>query len=232
MGVSLSGLVGREWIPSPVKRVDIVALGESCLEFVQGNYHAPAREAGHEVWTMNSGHLSFFCDKVWNMHDLRKLAQVGGETDYIPQYANLKQDLITIRALEEIPTSLEFPIGLAIKQFSTNYFANTVSYMVAGALLCGAEEIAIYGADYNYPNRSAYEAGRACVEYWLGYAHAKGVKIKTAYTSTLLDLCHRIPGMGGAIKYGEVYGYFDEQPEYDATGTVTGFKRPKDADAQ
>lgn len=220
------------WQPSPLRRVDIVAMGTSAVEFMQDCYHAPMREKDHEVWTVNSGPLVFRCDKVWNMHDLSKLTTVNSkEVDYLPLYKTIDFPLITIRALEELPQSLEFPLGQLVDQFQSNYFANTVSYMVAGALLCGVEEIHLYGADFNFPGKEAYEAGRACVEYWLGIAHARGVKVFTAKTTTLMDAVYRQPGGKGAIGYGAVYGYFDGQPEMSSEGKVTGFRGAADDNA-
>lgn len=209
--MDLSGL-GRVWRPSPLRRVDIVAMGASCVEFAKDCYHIGPREKDHQVWTLNSGPLCFQHDLIWNMHDLTQLPE---ETDYIGLYKTTEKPLVTIRALEELPNSFEFPLAEWIEKYQNNYFANTVSYMIAGALMCGVEELVLYGADYNYAKKSDYEAGRSCVEYWLGYATAKGIKVKVAMSSTLLDACHRIPGNGGAIGYGEVYGYFKTQPKFD-----------------
>lgn len=213
----LSGLgEERVWSPSPLTRVDILAMGLSGIEYVQECYHAGVRKPGHEVWTINSGVLAFQYDKVWNMHDLSKLHEYEAH-NYEEIYKTIDKPLITVRALESIPNSLEFPLQEFFTKFGSNYVANTVCYMIIGALMCGVKELGIWGADYEYPDKTAYEAGRGGVEFWLGYAHAKGVKIQPAKSSTLMDMRWRIPPANGAIGYGAVYGYFNSQPNCEMT---------------
>jgi hypothetical protein len=41
----------------------------------------------------------------------------------------------------------------------------------------------------SYPNSHSAEKGRGNVEFWLGYARARGVEVCIVATSTLLDAC-------------------------------------------
>lgn len=211
--VRLSGLgEERVWKPSPLRRVDILAMGESSLEFVHNCYHQGPRKPDHEVWTINSGPLAFAYDKVWNMHDLDELAKVEDHVNYKELYRTIEKPLITVKALEELPTSLEFPLAEFIEEFGCLYTATAVCYMIAGALMCGVKELGIWGADYNYKDKGSFEKGRGSVEFWLGVAHARGVKLQPAQSSTLMDMCYRVPECKGSVGYGVVYGYFDTQP--------------------
>jgi hypothetical protein len=54
----------------------------------------------------------------------------------------------------------------------------------------GVEKISLFGCDFTYPDAHDAEKGRACVEYWLGMASARGIKIVVPKTSTLLDAIH------------------------------------------
>lgn len=75
----------------------------------------------------------------------------------------------------EIPKSEAFPIKEVVKKFGLPYFTNTISYMIAYALLQGAEEIDIYGV--NQASSSEYFYEKAGVEYWIGIATGLGVKV-------------------------------------------------------
>lgn len=41
--------------------------------------------------------------------------------------------------------------------------------------------------DFTYPNANDAEKGRACVEFWLGIAAARGIELAVPRTTTLLD---------------------------------------------
>jgi len=68
-----------------------------------------------------------------------------------------------------------------------DYFNSTAAYAVAYAIYLGVEKISLFGCDYTYPNAHDAEKGRACVEFWLGYAAAKGIKIGLPKGTTLMD---------------------------------------------
>jgi len=44
--------------------------------------------------------------------------------------------------------------------------------------------------DFTYPNAHHAEKGRACVEFWLGIASARGIQISIPRHSSLMDGCH------------------------------------------
>ena len=48
-------------------------------------------------------------------------------------------------------------------------------------------DIHLYGIDFTHKNVAFAEAGRACCEFWLAIATAKGIKIHIAHNSSLLD---------------------------------------------
>lgn len=215
------------WEPKPLKQVIILGMGLTARDYTQFAYqYCPWDDPETEVWTLNAGGWTFYHDVCWNMHDLEELDRVESR-QFVERYKKLKTPLVTVRHLPELPNSLEFPIARVIEEFDDAYFANGVSYMVVAAIMCGVERLQLWGCDYSYPGKDAYEAGRANVEYWLGVAkHKYGVELGIPSTSQLLDMCHRGPQGRGAIGYGRVYGYFDRQPQTQREGDqlkVTGF---------
>jgi hypothetical protein len=73
---------------------------------------------------------------------------------------------------------------------------------VALAIQMGVKKIGLYGCDFHYPDLHMAESGRACVEFLIGNAGAKGINIVVANDSTLLDAS--LPLMK------RLYGYHEE----------------------
>ncbi len=98
----------------------------------------------------------------------------------------------------EIPLSEAFPIKQAVKEFGIPYFTNTIAYMIAYAMLKGAKEIDIYGV--NQASSSEYFYEKSGVEYMIGVANGRGIKITIhGERSELLGQKARF---GGALQYG------------------------------
>lgn len=95
--------------------------------------------------------------------------------EVVKRINDLKVPLICPYKYEEIPLSEPFPLEECRKVFGLPYFSNTIGYMIAYALLKGAEEISIYGV--NQASSGEYTMEKAGVEYWLGIAVGRGVKI-------------------------------------------------------
>ena len=110
----------------------------------------------------------------------------------------MKVPLVAPFKYEEIPLSEAFPLEECVKEFGNPYFTNTISYMIAYALLKGAKEIETYGV--NQASSSEYFYEKAGVEYWLGIAVGKGVKVTVnGEKSELLTTKTRF---GGGLLYG------------------------------
>ena len=119
--------------------------------------------------------------------------------------------IVTSRAHPDYPSLVEFPLEDVINHFGHEYFNNTAAYAVAFAIHIGVKEISMLGMDYTYPNVHDAEKGRACVEYWLGQAHARGIKINLPKTTSMMDACYD--------RASRLYGYdtlnvgFNMQPD-------------------
>lgn len=213
------GDAGRVFDPPRLERVTILGMGaSSALWFAECYANPQARPPTHQVWTLNSGCLVWNHDLVFNMHDLYELREHEPEKDFLGLYAGHDRPLISVRSYEEVSNSWEYPYARVFEEFQEDYFAGGPPYMVALALLCGAKQIDFYGLDFNYPNRSDYEAGRACLEYWMGLAKGMGVVFQIPTISTLGDTRFRYGDGKGQMGYGAVYGFFDNQPRIKLNG--------------
>jgi len=86
----------------------------------------------------------------------------------------------------DAPASLRYPFEQMITEFPRGYMTNTVSYMMALALMEGVTHLALYGCHYDAA--SEYGPQRGCCEYWIGLLEGRGVTVLIPPTC---DLCGR-----------------------------------------
>jgi hypothetical protein len=71
----------------------------------------------------------------------------------------------------------DYPLEDAIETTGSNYFNNSIAYMMVYAFMQGAKEINIFGVDVE--SDSEYRFERPCLTYWIGWLKAKGVKVNS-----------------------------------------------------
>jgi hypothetical protein len=103
------------------------------------------------------------------------LAGVQNLGETIMKINKLGCPLIAPYKYAEIPKSEAFPIHEVVKEFGIPYFSNTICYMIAYAILKGAKEIDIFGV--NQAGSHEYAEEKGAVEYWIGVAVGRGVKV-------------------------------------------------------
>ncbi len=110
--------------------------------------------------------------------------------------------IYTSRAHPDYPGLVEFPLADVIDSCGQAYFNNTAAYAIALAVHIGVKRISMFGCDYTYPNAHDAERGRACAEFHLGIAHARGIKLAMPAVSSLMDSLYR--------EQDRLYGYDSE----------------------
>lgn len=104
--------------------------------------------------------------------------------------------------------SYEYPFAEVVEEFQCGYLQNGVAYMIAFAMLCKVKKISLYGCDFDFRTPgSMYEAGRCCVEYWMGRAHERGIGLVLPDKSNLQDM-QKIGKLG-------LYGFGFQQPKFE-----------------
>lgn len=178
----------------PPKHVAIVGLGPSMTSYASlvtglGGRHRYC----DEVWAINALGNVLDCDLVFHMDDVRIQeirAAARPESNIAALLAWLRTSRIpvmTSRAHPEYPALVEFPLQKVLQDLRHDYLNNTAAYAMAYAIHIGAEKISLYGCDYTYPNAHDAERGRACLEFWMGFAAARGVQLAMPKTSSLMD---------------------------------------------
>ena len=186
----------RQVTPTPPagKHVAILGLGPSLDQYLELTKRAGGRSAFcDETWAINALGDVFACDLIFHMDDVRiQLIRSAAkpESNIARMTAWLKHapaPVVTSRAHPDYPMLVEFPLEDVLNHLGHDYFNNTAAYAIAFAIHTGATAISCFGMDYTYPNVHDAEKGRACVEFWLGQAHARGIKINLPKTTTLMD---------------------------------------------
>ena len=193
---------GKKILP-PARQIDsrpapghvvILGLGPSLESYVDivkrlGNRQRFADEA----WAINAVGSVVQCDRVFHMDDVRiqeirsaarPRSNIAAMLEWIKAHPG---PVYTSCAHAGYPGLVEFPFEDVINSTGHAYFNNTAAYAVAYAIHIGVNKLSIFGCDYTYPNAHDAEKGRGCMEFWLGYAAAKGIQLSIPRASSLMD---------------------------------------------
>lgn len=197
----------RKTVPAPTpKRVVILGLGPSLEMYLDAAKRlGGSRVLADEVWGINALGDILRCDRIFHMDDLRvqesrAAALPDGNIAVMVKWMKTHPGPIyTSRKVDGYPGLVEFPLEEVVNNLGLAYFNSTAAYAVAYAIHIGCEEINLWGFDFTYQNAAHAEKGRACVEFWLGMAMARGIRIGLPENTSLFDTMD-----GEAAAY---YGY-------------------------
>ncbi len=172
------------------KNIAIVAMGQSQIDFHLSQTHSVEFD---EVWAINAmiGVLpnidrAFILDPMSRFLDTE---DAGTMTSMMRNKLPLVDYPIYSCELDErVPAVEEYPLKQIIKYSRSAYLNNTVAYAIAYALWSKVKQISIFGVDFTYQTNMHFaEAGRGCVEFWIGKCINQGIKVGIAPRSSLLD---------------------------------------------
>jgi hypothetical protein len=206
-------LVGRDAAPAvdTPAHVAIVGLGPSCAAFFELTRRLGGVSAYcDEVWGINAMGDVLHCDRIFHMDDLRiqeARAAARPDSNIAAMVRWLKKHpgpVYTSVVRPGYPGLVAFPLEDVLNRTDCSnggapYFNSTAAYAIAYAINIGVKQISLFGLDYTMPNAHHAEQGRACCEFWLGIAAARGIEITVPEQSSLLDAC--------ASDRDRLYGY-------------------------
>lgn len=170
------------------------------------------------LWTINGLGDVLRSDIVWHMDDVRVQeirAAAAPDSNIAAMLTWLKTyngRIISSFAHPDYPAIEAFPLQDVANATGFAYFNSTAAYAVAYAVHIGVKKMTLFGFDFTYPNAHHAEKGRACVEFWLGIAAARGIEIAIPRESSLMDACNPFAD--------RLYGY-------DAANVTIAGKRPR-----
>jgi hypothetical protein len=143
---------------------------------------------------------------TFHMHDLRDLKKAKMTESSTKLLANHclehpEMPFYTVKHCKEYPNALLYPIEEVIDYFKlpVPYFTSGPEYMIAWAIKEGFEEINFYGL--NMTVSKEYIDQKPGMEFWIGIALGKGIKINLQHKQTSLL----------KTRDGLLYGYFMKQ---------------------
>lgn len=196
--------------PQGIGHVVILGMGPTAEQYVDlAKRLGGRRRFADQVWAINGIADVVQCDLVFHMDDIRvqELRAAAAPNSNIAEMVKwLKTSpvpVITSRAHPDYPALREFPLQDVINSLGMAYFNGTAAYAAAYAIFMGATKISLFGCDYSYENSHQAEKGRGCLEFWLGFAAARGIELGFADRTSLLDTIDE-PADEGVLN---VYGY-------------------------
>ena len=172
-----------------IKSVAIVALGNSCAEYLMAKIRS---ESFDETWAINSMSSAIFHDKVFMMDPPSRFLDgefAGKQTNSMKDRLLKKLDIPIYSCVldKRCPDVVEYPLQKVLEKTKYAYLNNTVAYSLAYAIAFDVKELHLYGIEFSHKNVHFAESGRGCCEFWLAVAISKGIKVNIASSSSLLD---------------------------------------------
>ena len=174
----------------PEKKIAIVG-------FTASKDEAPWGDPSFEIWICNN--LWKFCPNYWHrlydLHGAKDTVKDKEHAAFLQGQPQKHQDGTEIRLdprpvfcfepQKDWPTAKEFP-RKEINDKLGRYFTNSISWMIAHALMEKVTELHIYGVDL--ATSGEYSAQRPSCEWMIGVATGMGVKVYIPPQSDLLKL--------------------------------------------
>ena len=163
----------------PQKKVAIVGFAPSWVE-------APFDNPEFEIWGENTLYRRIPRFTRWfDIHPLETFTKEKKQTDnYLAELDALNVPVYLQKAHPMVKKSIAYPIEAIKKKLETDYFTNSISYMIALAIYERFEEIHVYGVDM--AQDSEYSDQRPSCEFFLGIAKGMGIKVHVPVGANLL----------------------------------------------
>lgn len=168
-----------------MKTVSIIGMGSTMIK-------CPFRG---EIWAMNQTYkVAKRIDKLF-ITDPR-INFTGKQNHDFDEINGLGIPIVSLHHFPEIKNFEAFPWDDAVEEFKTEFYTNTVCYMLAYAIYNGYEKIDMYGIDM--ATQREYILERGGIEFWVGFAMGRGIEVTNTKGSMVCK-----PAMG--VPYGHKY---------------------------
>ena len=187
-------LKGLQKVSPPVSRRPIFAgLGRlrkvGLLGGSKSLRYAPWYDSSWELWSHAS--CRHLCkrdpDLLFDLHppELWRNPKLKiWDPNYLEWLGKNRIPIMMQEAYPDAPASIRYPFETMITEWPRGYMTNTLSYMVALALMEGVTHLGVFGCNYETDNE--YGPQRGCAEYWLGIAEGRGVHVQLPPLADLL----------------------------------------------
>lgn len=185
-------------VPRGVPRsVAILGLGLTLKTYIdQAKGLGGRAKIADEVWGINALGDVIQCDRVFHMDDVR-IQEIRAAADPKSNIAAMLSwlkthpgPIYTSQPHPDYPGMIAYPLAEVLNSCKGQQYMNTTAACaVAFAVHLGVKMIKCFGMDFTLPNSYDAEQGKACVEFWLGFAAARDIQLGIPRNSSLLDAC-------------------------------------------
>lgn len=198
--------------------VAILGLGPSLESYVDcAKRLGDRRKMFDEVWGINAVLNVIQCDRGFHLDDIRVQeirAAANPNTNIaamLPWLRTHPGPIYTSVPHPDYPGMVAYPLQDVMNSCGkVAYFNSTAAYAVAYAVHLNVKKLYVFGCDFSYPDVHKAEAGRACVEFYLGMGKGRGMTIGLPKTA-LMD--------GTTTDNARLYGYDGAHVSFKTTPT-------------
>jgi hypothetical protein len=158
---------------------------------------APWDDPAWEKWGLSWDASVFQMDRVLEIHHVKQWKDYAPK-DYIERL-NMMPRLYLQDLHPEVPNAERYPLEDVIAT-TGDYFSSSIAYLFALAIHEGAEEIGLWGVAME--GNDEYASQRPNMEYLVGLARGKGIKV-------------HIPEESSLCKYSQQYNYTKGYGRFD-----------------
>lgn len=135
-----------------------------------------------EIWALSDAYTFLRRASRWfEVHDYNN---DEGAAAWQTKMREIGVPVFCLFPLAGVPNSFPLPYAEICEALGVDaYFTSTIAYMLAMAVYESVKEIRLFGIDM--ATGTEYEGQRACCEYWIGVARAKGIKVVIPDSSPL-----------------------------------------------
>lgn len=164
------------------------------IGYTDSKQDAPWTDPTWEKWGINNLHNWVPIEHCTRWYDLHPYDDVIKDSKHVDWLRTTALPVYMWDTHDEFPSSQRFPKEEVLGRFG-KYFTNSISWMIAHALLEGVSEIGIWGVDM--AQGTEYAAQRPSCEYFIGLAIGMGVRVQIAEKSDLCKTAYLYGADGG-----------------------------------
>jgi len=167
------------------EHIVLLALGPTWYQCPRRNLLPKSPEC--EVWGINTIYRNYAgLDKLFMMHDVRTEILLN-DYNFINTVNSEGFPVYTAGNYDALKNNVVFPIEEVISEFQVGFFMNSLTYMIAYAIMQNPKRISFFGIDMRPDSQYEWHVNeKGCIEFWCGVAVSRKIKLEIPKESYVL----------------------------------------------
>lgn len=171
------------------KSIEFVKGLDKIIILAQGPswYQCPDKSPeGVEIWGSNVIFRDHYVDRIFFGHDPRG-SFLNDDVHLFENLNKLKVPVYTTGVFKPLKKNAQIPILEIMQEFGIGFFLNVIAWMLPTAILQKPKTMDLYGVDMRPDaGEETYVNEKGSVEFWVGVAMGRGIKVKNTKESYVL----------------------------------------------